>query len=110
MNTKLLLMLDLTLVLMAGAIAKGTREVITPVLTSQLTIIVVFLPLVIANLGGTEYKPIMTTIAFTITAAIVSATLAAFVFVPVLYSLFEDFNSWRRNRKKNKEDLVQVGF
>lgn len=73
---------------LAGAIAKGTREVITPVLTSQLTIIVVFLPLVIANLGGTEYKPIMTTIAFTITAAIVSATLAAVVFVPVYSNSF----------------------
>lgn len=73
---------------LARSIALGTREVITPVLTSQLTIIVVFLPLVIGNLGGAEYKPIMATIAFTVTAAIVSATLAAVLFVPVFANSF----------------------
>lgn len=70
------------------AIARGTREVITPVLTSQLTIIVVFLPLLLANLGGVEYKPIMSTIAFTVTIAIVSSTVAAVLFVPVYANSF----------------------
>jgi HAE1 family hydrophobic/amphiphilic exporter-1 len=73
---------------LARAIALGAREVITPVLTSQLTIIVVFLPLMVANLGGVEYKPIMQTISFTVTVAIVSSTLAAILFVPVYANSF----------------------
>ncbi|QGG48455.1 efflux RND transporter permease subunit [Heliorestis convoluta] len=65
------------------SIVLGAREVITPVFTSQLTVIIVFLPLVLANIGGTDMQPIMITLAFTVTVAIVSATLSAFIFVPV---------------------------
>lgn len=70
------------------AIVLGTREVVTPVFTSQLTIITVFLPLMIVGLGGVEYKPIMETIAFTVTVAVVSSTIAALVFVPVYADSF----------------------
>ncbi|MED0669765.1 efflux RND transporter permease subunit [Aneurinibacillus aneurinilyticus] len=70
------------------AIKQGVKEVITPVLTSQLTIIVVFVPLVLSNLGGTGFKPIMMTIAFTITVAILASTIAALLFVPVFSNSF----------------------
>ncbi|ATW26595.1 efflux RND transporter permease subunit [Candidatus Formimonas warabiya] len=70
------------------SIILGTREVVTPVLTSQLTIVTVFLPLMIVGLGGVEYKPIMETIAFTVTVAIVSSTIAALIFVPVYANSF----------------------
>lgn len=69
------------------AIVKGTREVLTPVFTSQLTIIVVFLPLVFADFED-WLKPILATIAFTVTSAIVSSTIAAFFFVPVFSDRF----------------------
>ncbi|GED52671.1 efflux RND transporter permease subunit [Brevibacillus borstelensis] len=69
------------------AIVKGTREVMTPVFTSQLTIIVVFLPLVLADFES-WLKPILGAIAFTVTAAITASTLAAFFFVPVFSDRF----------------------
>lgn len=70
------------------AIKLGVNEVITPVLTSQLTIVVVFLPLILANLGGEEMKAIMGTIAFTVTAAIIASTISALIFVPVFSNSF----------------------
>jgi len=69
------------------AIVKGTREVLTPVFTSQLTIIIVFLPLVFADFED-WMKPILQTIAFTVTSAIVASTIAAFFFVPVFSDRF----------------------
>ncbi len=69
------------------AIVLGTKEVLSPVLSSQLTMIVVFLPLVLADFGE-QFRPIFTTIAFTVTAAIVSSTIAAIFFVPVLADNF----------------------
>lgn len=59
----------------------------TPVFTSQLTIIVVFLPLVLADFES-WLKPILGAIAFTVTAAITASTLAAFFFVPVFSDRF----------------------
>ncbi|KAB2951786.1 efflux RND transporter permease subunit [Heliorestis acidaminivorans] len=70
------------------SIVVGAREVITPVFTSQLTVVIVFLPLVLANVGGTDMQPIMITLAFTVTAAIASATISAFLFVPVFSRSF----------------------
>lgn len=69
------------------AIVLGTKEVLTPVLSSQLTMVVVFLPLVLADFGE-EYRPIFTTIAFTVTAAITASTIAAIFFVPILADSF----------------------
>jgi multidrug efflux pump subunit AcrB len=69
------------------AIVKGTREVLTPVFTSQLTIIIVFLPLVFADFED-WLKPILQSIAFTVTSAIVASTIAAFFFVPVFSDRF----------------------
>lgn len=69
------------------AIVKGTREVLTPVFTSQLTIIIVFLPLVFADFED-WLKPILATIAFTVSSAIIASTIAAFFFVPVFSDRF----------------------
>jgi|GEM_PF-642797 len=69
------------------AIVLGTKEVLTPVLSSQLTMIIVFLPLVLADFGE-EFKPIFNTIAFTVSAAIISSTIAAFFIVPVISDSF----------------------
>ncbi|MCM3077834.1 efflux RND transporter permease subunit [Brevibacillus invocatus] len=72
---------------LSQAIVKGTREVLTPVFTSQLTIIVVFLPLVFADFED-WLKPILATIAFTVSSAIIASTIAAFFFVPVFSDRF----------------------
>jgi len=72
---------------LSQAIVKGTREVLTPVFTSQLTIIVVFLPLIFADFED-WLKPILATIAFTVTSAIIASTIAAFFFVPVFSDRF----------------------
>lgn len=69
------------------AIVLGTKEVMTPVIASQLTLVIVFLPLVFADFED-WLKPIFTTIAFTVTATIVSSTVAAFFFVPVFAERF----------------------
>ncbi|MFD2371709.1 efflux RND transporter permease subunit [Brevibacillus sp. GCM10020057] len=69
------------------AIVKGTREVLTPVFTSQLTIIIVFLPLIFADFED-WLKPILATIAFTVSSAIIASTIAAFFFVPVFSDRF----------------------
>ncbi|MDR7313914.1 efflux RND transporter permease subunit [Brevibacillus nitrificans] len=69
------------------AIVKGTKEVLTPVFTSQLTIIIVFLPLIFADFED-WLKPILATIAFTVSSAIVASTIAAFFFVPVFSDRF----------------------
>ncbi|MGD8189264.1 efflux RND transporter permease subunit [Brevibacillus ginsengisoli] len=69
------------------AIVLGTKEVMTPVIASQITLIAVFLPLVFANFED-WLKPIFMTIAFTVTATIVSSTVAAFFFVPVFAERF----------------------
>ncbi|MDF2681966.1 MAG: AcrB/AcrD/AcrF family protein, partial [Brevibacillus sp.] len=58
-----------------------------PVFTSQLTIIIVFLPLVFADFED-WLKPILATIAFTVSSAIVASTIAAFFFVPVFSDRF----------------------
>lgn len=69
------------------AIVLGTKEVMTPVIASQLTLIIVFLPLVFADFED-WLKPIFNTIAFTVTATIISSTVAAFFFVPVFAERF----------------------
>lgn len=70
------------------SIIRGVKEVLTPVLTSQFTIVIVFLPLVFANIGGAAFVPIMMTITFTVTVAILSSTIAALFFVPVFCEQF----------------------
>lgn len=61
------------------AIVKGTREALPPVFTSQLTIIIVFLPLIFADFED-WLKPVLATIAFTVSSAIAASTIAAFFF------------------------------
>lgn len=87
---------------LTSAVVKGTREVITPVFASQLTLIVVFLPLVFANFGD-WLKPILTTIAFTVTSTIIASTIAAFFFVPIFADRF-----LRNDKKVKLEDQSRV--
>ncbi|MFA4133206.1 MULTISPECIES: efflux RND transporter permease subunit [unclassified Brevibacillus] len=69
------------------AIVQGSKEVIAPVFASQLTLIVVFLPLVVADFEQ-WLKPILHTIAFTVTSTILASTIAAFLFVPIFSERF----------------------
>ncbi len=85
-----------------SSIKHGVKEVLTPVLTSQFTIIIVFLPLVFAKIGGTAFVPIMMTITFTVTAAILSSTVAAIFFVPVFCEQFLKKDKKIENADKNK--------
>lgn len=92
------------------AIVLGTKEVLTPVLSSQLTMVVVFLPLVLADFGE-EYRPIFTTIAFTVTAAITASTIAAIFFVPILAESFlgKDKNvGGKKNEKSASARLLRL--
>ncbi len=86
------------------AIVLGTKEVLTPVLSSQITMVVVFLPLMLANFGE-EFKPIFVTIAFTVTAAITASTIAAILFVPVIADSF-----LKRDKKIELEGENQKGI
>jgi multidrug efflux pump subunit AcrB len=86
------------------AIVLGTKEVLTPVLSSQITMVVVFLPLMLADFGE-EYKPIFVTIAFTVTAAITASTIAAILFVPVIADSF-----LKRDKKIEQEGENQKGI
>ncbi|UFJ42727.1 efflux RND transporter permease subunit [Brevibacillus humidisoli] len=91
------------------AIQKGTAEVFTPVLASQLTIVVVFLPLVFVSLGGEELQQVFVTIAFTVTVAIISSTIAAFLFVPVYSDSFlkNDKNVNLEGDAKDRPSLIE---
>ncbi|KMZ41153.1 MULTISPECIES: efflux RND transporter permease subunit [Bacillales] len=87
------------------AIIKGTREVLTPVFTSQLTIIIVFLPLVFADFED-WLKPVLATIAFTVSAAIISSTIAAYFFVPVFSNRFLQKDKHVSLEGEGKEHLI----
>lgn len=93
-----------------NAIVKGSKEVFTPILTSQLTLIVVFLPLLFADFEE-WLKPILHTIAFTVTSTIVASTIAAYFFVPVFAQRFlkHDKNSAHLIGAGGKQ-LVVVGW
>ncbi|QQE76374.1 efflux RND transporter permease subunit [Brevibacillus composti] len=94
---------------LSSAIVKGTREVMTPVFTSQLTIIVVFLPLVLADFEA-WLKPILGAIAFTVTAAITASTIAAFFFVPVFSDRFLKNDKKVMLESEAKEHAIVRGF
>ncbi|MED1944306.1 MULTISPECIES: efflux RND transporter permease subunit [Brevibacillus] len=91
------------------AIVKGTREVLTPVFTSQLTIIIVFLPLVLADFED-WLKPILGTIAFTVSAAIIASTIAAFFFVPVFSNRFLQKDKHVSLEGEGKEHFIIRAF
>ncbi|MGG1250947.1 efflux RND transporter permease subunit [Brevibacillus agri] len=91
------------------AIIKGTREVLTPVFTSQLTIIIVFLPLVFADFED-WLKPILATIAFTVSSAIIASTIAAFFFVPVFSDRFLQKDKHVALEGEGKEHVVNRLF
>lgn len=94
---------------LSEAIVKGTREVLTPVFTSQLTIIVVFLPLMFADFED-WLKPILATIAFTVTSAIIASTVAAFFFVPVFSERFLQKDKKVSLEGSGKDHLIVRSF
>lgn len=94
---------------LSQAIVKGTREVLTPVFTSQLTIIIVFLPLIFADFED-WLKPILTTIAFTVSSAIIASTIAAFFFVPVFSDRFLQKDKNASIEGEGKENAINRAF
>lgn len=94
---------------LSQAIVKGTREVLTPVFTSQLTIIIVFLPLIFADFED-WLKPILTTIAFTVSSAIIASTIAAFFFVPVFSDRFLQKDKHASIEGEGKENAINRAF
>ncbi|WP_312108524.1 efflux RND transporter permease subunit [Brevibacillus reuszeri] len=94
---------------LSQAIVKGTREVFTPVFTSQLTIIIVFLPLIFADFED-WLKPILTTIAFTVSSAIIASTIAAFFFVPVFSERFLQKDKNVSIEGEGKESAINRAF
>ncbi|MGG1659712.1 efflux RND transporter permease subunit [Brevibacillus sp. NRS-1366] len=94
---------------LSQAIVKGTREVMTPVFTSQLTIIIVFLPLIFADFED-WLKPILATIAFTVSSAIISSTIAAFFFVPVFSERFLQKDKHVSLEGEGKENVINRAF
>ncbi|MBP1932999.1 efflux RND transporter permease subunit [Ammoniphilus resinae] len=94
-----------------ASIIKGVKEVLTPVLTSQFTIIVVFLPLALANIGGKSFVPVMMTITFTVSVAIVSSTIAALFFVPVFCERFlKHDKQMEANRQRQAKNSKLIDF
>ncbi|HZG17062.1 MAG TPA: efflux RND transporter permease subunit [Candidatus Bathyarchaeia archaeon] len=96
---------------LTSAIVKGTREVLTPVIASQLTLVIVFLPLVFADFED-WLKPIFNTIAFTVTSTIVASTIAAIFFVPVFADRFlrNDKNIKLEGDQPAKEHAIVKAF
>ncbi|ASJ54095.1 transporter [Brevibacillus formosus] len=90
------------------AIVQGSKEVIAPVFASQLTLIVVFLPLVVADFEQ-WLKPILHTIAFTVTSTILASTIAAFLFVPIFSERFLQHDKQLQPRsEKGKNGIVSL--
>ncbi|RAT94283.1 efflux RND transporter permease subunit [Brevibacillus sp. Leaf182] len=90
------------------AIVQGSKEVIAPVFASQLTLIIVFLPLVVADFEQ-WLKPILHTIAFTVTSTILASTIAAFLFVPIFSERFLQHDKQLQPRsEKGKTGIVSL--
>ncbi|MBG9945319.1 efflux RND transporter permease subunit [Brevibacillus formosus] len=90
------------------AIVQGSKEVIAPVFASQLTLIVVFLPLVVADFEQ-WLKPILHTIAFTVTSTILASTIAAFLFVPIFSERFLQHDKQLQPRtEKGKNGIISL--
>ncbi|MED1798604.1 efflux RND transporter permease subunit [Brevibacillus porteri] len=90
------------------AIVQGSKEVIAPVFASQLTLIIVFLPLVVADFEQ-WLKPILHTIAFTVTSTILASTIAAFLFVPIFSERFLQHDKQLQSpSEKGKNRIVSL--
>ncbi|WP_064199176.1 efflux RND transporter permease subunit [Brevibacillus brevis] len=87
------------------AIVQGSKEVIAPVFASQLTLIVVFLPLVVADFEQ-WLKPILHTIAFTVTSTILASTIAAFLFVPIFSERFLQHDKQLQSPSKEGKNRI----
>lgn len=78
---------------------------LAPVFASQLTLIVVFLPLVIADFEQ-WLKPILHTIAFTVTSTILASTIAAFLFVPIFSERFLQHDKQLQPRSEKGKNRI----
>lgn len=79
------------------ACAKGTKEVITPMLSSSLTTVAVFVPLIfMSGIAGAIFADQ----AFAITAGLAASYATAIGLLPVVYFLIAD----KKERKKNGDE------
>jgi len=84
------------------ACVSGTNEMITPMLSSSLTTIAVFVPLVfMSGIAGAIFSDQ----AFSITAGLASSYIVGITLLPVLYFIF----SKRRNDKPVKDNIDKAG-
>ncbi len=84
------------------ACIKGTGEVITPMLSSTLTTIAVFLPLIFMNgiAGAIFYDQ-----AISITLSLLVSYFTAILFTPVLYKIFFSFSNAKTAEPVKKKEL-----
>ena len=88
------------------ACIRGTNEVITPMLSSSLTNVSVFVPLVfMSGIAGALFFDQ----AFSVTAGLLVSYIIGIMLLPVLYKLFQETKwsklrliQWLQKRKKNK--------
>ncbi|SDK40126.1 efflux RND transporter permease subunit, partial [Aneurinibacillus migulanus] len=82
------------------AILEAVRNRVRPILMTKLTAILGMLPLALAmSEGGALEAPIATIVI----SGLIFHTIITLVLVPVLYSIFEGVDIWRKNRKKRKK-------
>ncbi|SDJ84215.1 efflux RND transporter permease subunit, partial [Aneurinibacillus migulanus] len=83
-----------------SAILEAVRNRVRPILMTKLTAILGMLPLALAmSEGGALEAPIATIVI----SGLIFHTIITLVLVPVLYSIFEGVDIWRKNRKKRKK-------
>lgn len=84
---------------------RGTNEMITPMLSSSLTTVAVFVPLVfMSGLAGAIFSDQ----AFSITAGLAASYIVGITLLPVLYYLIEKSNI--KDKRLNLEDKRITGF
>lgn len=89
------------------ACIKGTEEIITPMLSSILTTISVFIPLIfLSGIAGAIFFDQ----AFSVTVGLLVSFITGIMFLPVLYKLVYNINfgkleKWRRISKNNLSDM-----
>jgi len=79
------------------AILEGARVRLRPILLTTLTTVFGMSPLALGFGSGSEfYQPL----AITIISGLLFSTLLTLIFIPVMYTLFDDFTRWVKRRLK----------
>lgn len=86
-----------------GACINGTNEMITPMLSSSLTTVAVFIPLIfMSGIAGAIFSDQ----AFSITAGLAASYIVGITLLPVLYYLFENKKSKIKNEKPGNTNQI----